>query len=159
MSEDSDLIHWQGKLEQPNVHYLYRSFLNAVDGHKLPVGPRSVSGVCVGSLPFKLCLSFLAIAETNVFLLYARHHKLTSDQYSHADFKVDSEELLKRAHKSAVDVDEQDRVTTRRSRESDSGVDTGDPKDPQRHATQVQGEYTGAGFEHQSPVHDVWLSH
>jgi hypothetical protein len=95
MSEDGDLICWQGKLEQPNVHYIYRSLFNAVDVHnKLPVGPRSVSGVCVGSLPLKLWLSFLAFAETNAYLLYARHHKLTSDQYSHADFKVFGEGVV-----------------------------------------------------------------
>jgi hypothetical protein len=58
MSEDADLIRWLDKLEQPNVHYLYRSFFNAVDVHnKLAVGPRSVSGLCVGSLPLKLWLS------------------------------------------------------------------------------------------------------
>jgi hypothetical protein len=130
MSEDGDLICLQGKLEQPNVHYLYRSFFNAVDVHnKLAVGPRSVSGVCVGSLPFILWLSFLGIAETIAYLLYARHHKLTSDQYSHAEFEIDLEkELLKRAHENAVDVEEEARVSTRRSRESDSGVATGDPK-------------------------------
>jgi hypothetical protein len=29
MSEAGDMFHWQGKLEQPNVHYLYRTFFNA----------------------------------------------------------------------------------------------------------------------------------
>jgi hypothetical protein len=56
MSEDGDLICLQGKLEQPNVHYLYRSFFNAVDVHNnLAVGPRSVSGVCVGPLCPSFC--------------------------------------------------------------------------------------------------------
>jgi hypothetical protein len=33
-----------------------------------------------------------------------------------------------RAHENAVDVEEEARVSTRRSRESDSGVATGDPR-------------------------------
>jgi hypothetical protein len=66
MSEAGETFPWQGMLEQPNVHYLYRTFFNAVDLHnKLAVGPRSVSSVCVGSLPLKLRLSLVALAETN----------------------------------------------------------------------------------------------
>jgi hypothetical protein len=70
MSDDGDMVPWQGELQQPNVHYLHRPFLNAVDvPNKLPVD-RSVSGVSF--LPFKLWLSFLAIAEINAYLLYVR---------------------------------------------------------------------------------------
>jgi hypothetical protein len=130
MSDDGDLVRWVGELQQPNVHYLYRSFFNAVDVHnKLSVGPRSVSSVCVGSLPLKLWLSFVAIAETNAYLLYARHHKLTSEQYCHADFKADLEkELLKRAQEDAVAVEEEAGVSTRRSEERVRGVASGDPQ-------------------------------
>jgi hypothetical protein len=81
VSDDGDVVRWRGELQQPNVHYLYGSFLNGLDVHnKLAVGPRIASSVCVSSLPLKLWLSFLAmLSETNAFLLYARHHKLTSD--------------------------------------------------------------------------------
>jgi hypothetical protein len=78
MSEAGDMFHWQVKLEQPNIHYLYPSFFNAADLHnKVSVGPQSVSSVFVGSSPLKLWLSLVAIVETNAYHVYIKHHKLT----------------------------------------------------------------------------------
>jgi hypothetical protein len=100
MDEAGDLGPWVGELEQPDVHYLYRTNFNAVDVHnELAVGPRSVHDIGVNSLELKLWLSLLAFAETNAYCLYAKHHKLTSDRYCHEDFKQDLRaELLLRAH-------------------------------------------------------------
>jgi hypothetical protein len=86
--------------------------------NKLAVGPRSVSSGCVGSLLLKLWLSLVALVETNAYLLYIKHHKLTSDRSGHnqSDFKGDlEEELLKRSQEDAVDVEEDAGITTRAS--------------------------------------------
>jgi hypothetical protein len=120
MGDEGEKVAWEGKLEQPNVHYLYRSFFNAVDVHnKLAVGPRSVCKVVVGSLPLKLWLGLLALAETNAYLVYIKHKKYTSEMYSHPDFKADLEEdLLKRAQEGDASSEEATGVRTRRSDES-----------------------------------------
>jgi hypothetical protein len=99
MSDEGDLVRWTGKLRQPNIPYIYRSHFNAVDVHnKLAVGPRSVNNVGANHLMLKLWLSMVAVAETNAYLTYVNAKKLTSDQYSHPDFKVDlAHELLQRA--------------------------------------------------------------
>jgi hypothetical protein len=81
--------------------------------NKLAVGPRRVSSGCVGSLPLKLWLSLVALAETNVYLLYIKHHKLTSDRHNHSDFKGDlDKELLKRSQEDAADMEEDAGITT-----------------------------------------------
>jgi hypothetical protein len=55
MSDEGDMVRWQGELQQPNVHYIYRSNFSAVDVHnKLAVGPRSVRNMGANSLPLKL---------------------------------------------------------------------------------------------------------
>jgi hypothetical protein len=55
MSDDGDLVRWQGELQQPDVHFIHRSNFNAVDVHKkLSVGPRSVCSVGAKSLVLKL---------------------------------------------------------------------------------------------------------
>jgi hypothetical protein len=96
------------------------SFLNTVDVHnKLAVGPRIVSGVYICSLSLKMWFDFLAMAETNAYLLYARRHKLTSDEHCHALLE---QELLRRAQEDAVAVEEEAGVNTRRSEERGSGV-------------------------------------
>jgi hypothetical protein len=102
-------------------------FSTPLDVHnKLAVGPRSVSSVCVGSLPLKLWLSLVALAETNAYLIYIKHHKLSSDRYNHSDFKIDLEkELLKRAQEDAADVEEDAGITTRASVAS---VSSGNPR-------------------------------
>jgi hypothetical protein len=96
MAEDGDLVRWTGELKQPDIHHIYRSSFNVVDVHnKLSVGPRSVCNVAKTSLPWKLWLYLVACAETNAYLMYVHHHKLSSEQYNHADFKVDlGRELL-----------------------------------------------------------------
>jgi hypothetical protein len=105
LSDGGDLVRWVGELQQPDIHYIYRSNFNAVDVHnKLAVGPRSVCNVATTSLPLRLWLSMLACAETNAYLMYMHHHKLSSEQYSHGDFKADLErELLQRANDGVLD--------------------------------------------------------
>jgi hypothetical protein len=162
MSDDGDVVRWRGELQQPNVHYLYRSFLNGLDVHnKLAVGPRSASSVCVGSLPLKLWLSFLAmLAETNAFLLYARHHKLASDQYCHADFKADLEkEVLQCPGGSCGSRRRGWGKHKEVGGEGQGGGLRGPPRDPQRNARQVQGACTGEGYKRKPHMHDVWHSH
>jgi hypothetical protein len=107
ISDEGDMVRWQGELQQPDVHYIYRSNFNAVDVHnKLAVGPRSVCNMGANLLPLKLWLSMLAIAETNADLVYVMHHKLTSERYNHADFKVDVERaLLHRAQRGGCGQD------------------------------------------------------
>jgi hypothetical protein len=76
------------------VHYIYLSNFNAVDVHnKLAICPRSACNMGANSLPLKLWLSMLAIAETNAYLVCVKHHKLTSERYHHADFKLDLEHV------------------------------------------------------------------
>jgi hypothetical protein len=95
MDADGDLVRWHGKLEQPDAHYIYRSNFNAVDVHnKLAVGPRSVCSVGANSLVLKFFLSVVAFAETDAYLMYVKHHKLSSDEYNHSDFKVDLDSAL-----------------------------------------------------------------
>jgi hypothetical protein len=123
MSDDGDMVRWQGELQQPDVHYIYRSKFIAVDVHnKLSVGLRSVCSVGANSLVLKVFLSVAASAETNAYLMYIRHHKLTSDVYNHADFKVDLERgLLQHAQQAQQATDGGERetgVVTRRSRDS-----------------------------------------
>jgi hypothetical protein len=116
MSDTGDLVRWHGELQQPNVHFVYRSNFNAVDVHnKLSVGPRSVASVGANSLLLKLFLSIVAFAETNAYLMYARHHKLKSEMYNHADFKLDLERaLLQRAQQATQGSEVETRVETRR---------------------------------------------
>jgi hypothetical protein len=124
MSKNGDLVRWVGELQQPDIHAIYRTNFNAVDVHnKLSVGPRSVNDVATNSLPLKLWLSLVAFAETNAYLMYVHHLKLTSEQYNHADFKADLEQqLLQRAGQSVSNREGEPGVQTRRSAE---GVSTG----------------------------------
>jgi hypothetical protein len=126
MSDEGDLVRWQGNLQQPDLHYIYIwSNFNAVDVHnKLAINPRNWCNVGANSLPFKLWQSMLAIAETNTYLLYVKHHELTIEKYNHADFKVDLERtLLHRAQQLSGDIEAESVVRTRLSNE---GVPTGD---------------------------------
>jgi hypothetical protein len=50
-----------------------------------------MSDVGLNSLPFKLWMAFVALAETNAYLMYVHHHQLSSEGYSHADFKLQLE--------------------------------------------------------------------
>jgi hypothetical protein len=115
VSNEGDMVRWQGELQQPDVHYIYRSNFNAVDVHnKLAVGPRSVCNLGADLLTLKLWLSMLAIAETNAYFVYVEHHKLTSERYSHSDFKVDLKRaLLHRAQQLSQDSGEEAVVRTR----------------------------------------------
>jgi len=117
MSDEGDLVRWTGELKQPDIHYIYRSHFNAVDVHnKLAVGPRSVNNVGANHLMLKLWLSMVAIAETNAYLTYVNAKKLTSDQYSHPDFKVDLvHELLQRAQQTGETAEEEGAPRTRGS--------------------------------------------
>jgi hypothetical protein len=125
MSDEGDMVRWQGELQQPDVHHIYRSNFNAVDVHnKLAVGPRSVCNMGAKARPLKPWLSMLAIAETNAYLMYVKHHKLTSERYNHAGFKVDLEcALLHRAQQLSGDSGEEAVVRTRLSHDR---VATGD---------------------------------
>jgi hypothetical protein len=131
MTADGDLVRWVGELRQPNLHFIYRSFFNAVDVHnKLALGPRSVCSVGANHLLLKIWLAAVGIAETNAFLLYCKAKKLTSEVYSHGDFKLDlSRELLQRAAKLAAESDTEVEMagpSTRTSRESNQQVAAGD---------------------------------
>jgi hypothetical protein len=77
MSEEGDLVRWTGELQQPNIHYIDRTYFNAVDVHnKLAVGPRSLVSVGANHLLLKLWLSMIAMAETNAYLTYVKVKKL-----------------------------------------------------------------------------------
>ena len=61
MSQAGDMVHWQGELEQPNVHYIYWKFFSTVDIHnKLAVGPRSVKSVGANHLLLQIWLTMVA---------------------------------------------------------------------------------------------------
>jgi hypothetical protein len=124
MTDEGDLVRWTGELQQPFIHYIYRSHFNAVDVHnKLCVGPRSVCSVGGNFLLLKLWLAMVAIAETNAYLTYAKLKKLSSDQYSHPDFKIDLEqELLQRGQQTGQIAKEEEFPRTRSLTE---GVATG----------------------------------
>jgi hypothetical protein len=93
MSQDGDLVRWVGKLEQPQIHAIYRTYFNAVDvNNKLALGPRSVSSLSSTSLPLKIWLATLAIGGASAYLMYAKRAKLTSDAYSHSDFKCGNDD-------------------------------------------------------------------
>jgi hypothetical protein len=104
MTQEGDLVHWVGKLEQPQIHAIYRTFFNAVDVHnKLALGPRSATAMCAKSLPLKIWLATLAMAATNAYLAYSKAAKLTSEDYSNSDFKTDLVQgLLECAGRSSV---------------------------------------------------------
>jgi hypothetical protein len=125
MSEKGDMVQWQGELQQPDVHNIYWPNLNAVNVHsKLAVGPRSVCNMGAKSLPLKLKLSMLAIAETNDYVVYVKPHELTSERYDRADFNVDLERaLLQRAQQLSGDSGKGAVVRTRLSHDR---VATGD---------------------------------
>jgi hypothetical protein len=114
MSDVGDMVRWQGELQQPDVHYMHWSNFNAVDVHnKLAVGPHSVCNKGANLQPLKLWLRILAIAKTNAYLAFVKHHKLTSERYNHADFKVDLERaLLRRAQQLSGDSGEEAVVRT-----------------------------------------------
>jgi hypothetical protein len=80
MSDNGDRVRWVGELQQPHIHDIYRSHFNDVDVHsKLSVGPRS------------MCETNTYFSETNTYLLYVQHHKLSSEAYSRPDFKLQLE--------------------------------------------------------------------
>jgi hypothetical protein len=117
MSDNGDMVRWVGELQQPNIHHIYRSHFNAVDVHnKMPVGPRSMCDVGLKSLPLKLWLALVAFAETNAYLMYVQHHKLSSEAYSHPDFKLQIERaLLERAQQRGLGSEEEGGARTRSS--------------------------------------------
>jgi hypothetical protein len=106
-------------LQQPFIHNNYRSYFNAVDVHnKLCVGPRSVCILGGNHLLLKLWLAMVAIAETNTYLTYAKLKKLSSDQYSHLDCRIDLEqELLRRGQQAGQSAEEEEFPRTRSSTE------------------------------------------
>jgi hypothetical protein len=94
-TQGGDLVHWTGELQQPDTHHTYRFHFDAVNVHnKLSMGPCSVCNVATASMPLKLCLYLVTCAETNAHLMYMHHHKLSSEQYNHADFEADLEREL-----------------------------------------------------------------
>jgi hypothetical protein len=123
MSNEGDLVRWQGELKQPDVHYIFSSNFIAVDVlDKLAVGPGSVCNVAANLL--LLWLTMLAIALTNAYLLCAKHQKMPSEKCSPADFKVDLEcALPHRAQKLSGVSGEEVLVRTQLSNER---VATGD---------------------------------
>jgi hypothetical protein len=61
-------VQWTGELVQPNIHFIYRTFFNAVDVHnKVAVGPRSACSIGANNLLLKVWLASVAISETNAF--------------------------------------------------------------------------------------------
>jgi hypothetical protein len=71
LSAEGDVVHWNGILEQPNIHYKYRSYFNAVDIHnKLAMGPRSLCRIGASHLMLKLWLAVVAMCKTNAHLTY-----------------------------------------------------------------------------------------
>jgi hypothetical protein len=99
MDSEGELVQWIGAHVQPNTHFIFRTFFNAVDGHnKLSLGPRSVCSVGANNLLLKDWLATVAISETNAYFMYSRDNNLTSDMYYHGDFKTDlGNELVQRA--------------------------------------------------------------
>jgi hypothetical protein len=64
-SEEGDSVYVGLELDQPNVHYIYWSYFNAINVHKkLAVRPR----VGTNSLLLVIWLGLLAIAETNAYV-------------------------------------------------------------------------------------------
>jgi hypothetical protein len=121
MTQHGDLVRWTGEINQPDIHHMYGSNFNAVDVHnKLSVEPRSVCKVATGSLPLKLWLYLVACAETNAYLMYTHHHKLSSEQYNHAKFDLEGELLQCALEDGAVSAEAG--VCTRRGDGMDSGA-------------------------------------
>jgi hypothetical protein len=106
--DDGHPVHWTGVLELPNIHALYRTFFNAVDVHnKLALGPRSTASLATNSLLLKVWLATLCMASANGYQMYLKAKKLTTDTYSHSDFKMDvSNGLMKLIAKQSADVAE-----------------------------------------------------
>jgi hypothetical protein len=62
MTDDGDLVQWQGRLHKPDIHALYRTDFNAIDvNYKLALGPCSVCAASLNNLPLKMWLSKMAI--------------------------------------------------------------------------------------------------
>jgi hypothetical protein len=103
-SAEGDLVHWTGILKQPNKHYIYRSYFNAVDIHnKLAIAPGSLCRIGARHLMLKLWLAVVAMHETNAHLTYCPSKRLASDKYCHGEFKIDLiDGLLKLANKLRV---------------------------------------------------------
>jgi hypothetical protein len=139
-----------GELRQPNLHFKYLSFFDAVDVHcKLALGPRSVCSVGANHLLLKSWLATVGIAETRAFLLYCTAKKLTSEVYSHGDFKLDlSPELLQHAAKLAAESDSEGGMagsSTCASRESNEHVAAGDMAGPSTATSRESNEQVAAG--------------
>jgi hypothetical protein len=136
MTQGGDLVRWTGELKQPDICYLYRSNFNAVDVHnKLAVGPRRVCIVASSSLPLKLFLYLTACAETNAYLMYMQHHKLSSEACNNSDFKLDLErELFQLAQEDCPVSEEEAEVHKHRSTKSvaSGGTITGTQTMPAR---------------------------
>jgi hypothetical protein len=68
------------------------------------------------SLPINQWLALVAFAETNTFLLYVQHHKLSSEACSHPDFKLQLERgFLERAKQGGLGSEEEGGARTRSS--------------------------------------------
>ena len=98
--------------------------------NKLAVGPRSINSVGANHLLLKIWLTMVAMCETNAYLMYTKHKKLTSEKYSHGDFKLDLERaLIQRACALEMDVPEEAGTRARRSADSVATGDSGDKRE------------------------------
>jgi hypothetical protein len=132
-------VRWTGERKQPDIHHTDWSHFHAVTVHnKLSVGTRSVCvcNVVTASLPLNLWLHLVACTEIYAYLMRMHHHKLSSEQHQHADFKVDLErELLQCALEDGA-VSEEAGVHTRRSGD---GVASGATYTRSQHACPIPG--------------------
>jgi hypothetical protein len=120
MDSEGELVQWTGELNQPNIHFISRTFFTAVDVHnKLAFGPHSVCSIDANNLLPKVWLASVAISETNSYSTHSRDNNLTSDVSSHGDFKANLwNELVQRAQQVQESVDEEPKILTRGSEES-----------------------------------------
>jgi hypothetical protein len=84
MTEDGDLVQWQGRLQRPDIHALYWTYFNAIDfNNKIALGPHRDWAASPNKLPSKIWPSTMAISLANAHLVCLKKHKLTTEEYSH----------------------------------------------------------------------------